>query len=94
VDLVAEFDKKPSIIDFKTSKRVKTEKDIHTYFMQEAAYAIMVEERTGLPITRLVTIMAIDFSEPLVFIQKRDDWTKPLLETITEYNRRKLYGHI
>lgn len=94
VDLVAEFNGKPSIIDFKTSKRVKTEEDIHTYFMQEAAYAIMVEERTGLPITRLVTIMAVDFSEPLVFIQKRDDWTKPLLETIAEYNRRKLYGHI
>jgi hypothetical protein len=94
VDLVAEFDGKPSIVDLKTSSRVKTEEDIHTYFMQEAAYAIMVEERTGKPITQLVTVMAVDFAEPIVFIQKRDKWTGPLLDTIKEYRRQKLYGHI
>ena len=46
VDVIAEFDGVPSIIDFKTSKRTKTEEDIKDYFEQEAAYAVMYEERT------------------------------------------------
>jgi genome maintenance exonuclease 1 len=94
VDLVAEFDGKLAIIDIKTSSRVKTAEDIESYFMQEAAYAIMFEERTGIPVTRLVTIMTVDFHEALIFNEYRDNWTKKLLETIAEYKRRKLFGHI
>jgi len=94
VDLVAEFDGKLAIIDIKTSSRVKTAEDIESYFMQEAAYAIMFEERTGIPVTRLVTIMTVDFHEALIFNEHRDNWTKKLLETIAEYKRRKLFGHI
>lgn len=93
VDCVAEFDGVTSIIDFKTSKRIKTKDKIHNYFIQEAAYAIMYEERTGIPITNLVTIMAVDHEQPLVFKEHRDNWTKQLLETIAEYRRRKLFGH-
>jgi len=85
VDCVAEFDGKISIIDFKTSKRLKTKDKIENYFMQEAAYAIMFEERTGMPITQLVTLIAVDDEQPQVFIEHRDNWTKPLLETIAKY---------
>jgi genome maintenance exonuclease 1 len=94
VDLIPEWDGKRSIVDIKTSSRVKTKEDISNYFMQEAAYAIMFEERTGLPVTQLVTVMAVDFMpEPLIFIEHRDNWTKQLLETISEYRRRKMFGH-
>lgn len=89
VDCVAEFDGKISIIDFKTSKRLKSKNKIENYFMQEAAYAIMFEERTGMPITQLVTLIAVDDEQPQVFIEQRDNWTKPLLETIEEYERRQ-----
>jgi genome maintenance exonuclease 1 len=91
---VAEFDGKLAIIDIKTSSRVKTAEDIESYFMQEAAYAIMFEERTGIPVTRLVTIMTVDFHETLIFNEHRDKWTKKLLETIKEYKQRKMFGHI
>jgi genome maintenance exonuclease 1 len=94
VDLVAEFDGKLAIIDIKTSSRVKTAEDIESYFMQEAAYAIMFEERTGIPVSRLVTIMTVDFHEALIFNEHRDNWTQKLLETIKEYKRRKMFGHI
>lgn len=94
VDLIAEFDGKLSIVDIKTSGKVKTADMITSYFMQEAAYAIMFEERTGIPVSRLVTVMAVDYHEPIVFIERRDNWTKTLLETIKEYNRRKLFGHV
>ena len=93
VDLIADFDGVRSIIDIKTSRRVKEKEDIHTYFMQETAYAIMFEERTKLPITNIVTIMGIDDNEPKVFKEHRDNWVKPLLETIQEYKRRKIFGN-
>jgi hypothetical protein len=89
-DLVAEFDGKLSIVDIKTSSRVKTADDVHSYFMQEAAYAIMFEERTGIPVNRLVTVMSVDFGEVIVFKEKRDSWTKVLIETINQYYNQQL----
>ena len=91
VDCVAQFDGVRSIIDYKTSRRVKTADKIHSYFMQEAAYAVMWEERTGLPITNLVTIIAVDDNDPLVFKEHRDNWIPELQKTIAEYKRRKLF---
>jgi hypothetical protein len=86
VDCVAEFAGKLSIIDFKTSRKKKYRSNITNYFMQESAYAIMWEERTGMPITQLVTIIAVDDNPPQVFIEHRDDWVRPLKETIAQYN--------
>lgn len=86
VDCVAEFDGALSIIDFKTSRKKKFPSMIKQYFMQESAYSIMWEERTGIPITQLVTIIAVDNHEPQVFIEHRDNWVRPLKETIAQYN--------
>ena len=86
VDCVAEFDGKPSIIDYKTSMKPKRLDWIKNYFMQESAYSIMWEERTGMPITQLVTIISVDNHEPQVFIEHRDNWVRPLRETIAQYN--------
>jgi hypothetical protein len=86
VDCVGIFDGKPSIIDYKTSMKPKRLDWIKNYFMQEAAYAIMWEERTGQPITQLVTIISVDNSEPQVFIEHRDNWVRPLRDTIAQYN--------
>jgi len=86
VDCVAEFDGKRSIIDFKTSKKPKPKAWITNYFMQETAYAIMWEERTGQPIEQLVTIISVDGeNEPQVFIEHRDNWSGKLIETIKQY---------
>lgn len=86
VDCVGIFDGKLSIIDYKTSRKPKQTKWITNYFMQEAAYAIMWEERTGMPITQLVTIVSVDQHEPQVFIEHRDNWVRPLRDTIKQYN--------
>lgn len=94
VDLIAEFDGKLSIIDIKTSTRVKSREDITSYFIQESAYAIMFEERTGIPITSLVTIMAVDFHKPLIFKEHRDSWSSMLQETIAEFWRQRKAGLI
>jgi len=87
VDCVAEFDGRLSIVDFKTSSKPKNKEWIHNYFMQEAAYAIMFEERTGTPIVDLVTIIVNDLDdEPQVFKEKRDRWIDPLFDTIEQYH--------
>ena len=74
VDCIAEFQGKLSVIDFKTSSRVKDRDDIYDYFMQTAAYAVMFEERTGIPIGRLVIIMGVDNDDSRIFIENRDSW--------------------
>jgi hypothetical protein len=94
VDCVAEFNGKPSIIDYKTSKKLKPRKFIENYFCQETAYAIMWEERTGMPITQLVTVIAVDAGADglpcaQVVIENRDNWTTMLLETIEKYEQRQ-----
>mgnify|MGYP000034195604 FL=1 len=89
VDCVGIFDGKPSIIDYKTSMKPKRKDWIKNYFMQEAAYAIMWEERTGQPITQLVTVISVDGNAPQVFIEHRDNWVRPLRETIEKYNEEQ-----
>ena len=85
VDCVAEFNGKISIIDFKTSRKFKKRDWCHSYFMQECAYAIMWEERTGIPITQLITFIAVDNSAPLIYVEHRDDWVNPLRDVIKQY---------
>ena len=70
-------------------KKPKKREWVTSYFMQEAAYAIMWEERTGMPITNLVTIMDIDNEEPMVYIEHRDNWTTKLQETIELYHKKQ-----
>ena len=86
VDCIAEYDGKLSIIDFKTSKRVKSKEDIPNYFTQTCAYAIMFEERTGIPVQQLVIAMMVE-GEPkaYTFIENRDDWWPKLKNKLQTY---------
>ena len=89
VDCIAEFDGKVSVIDFKTSKRLKSRDDIHGYFMQCSAYAVAFEELTGIPVSRLVILMAVDDEDPLVFIEKRDTWVSDFKKLREDYRKWK-----
>lgn len=86
VDLVGRFMGKNSIIDFKTSNKPKKAEWIDGYFTQECFYACAWEERTGMPINQLVTIIANDEEqEAQVFIQKRNDWMPDLIKAVDYY---------
>ena len=52
---------------------------IQNYFMQEAAYAVMFEERYKIPVAQLVTIIAVDSDEPQLFIENRDDYIQEFI---------------
>ena len=89
VDCIAEFAGTLSVIDFKTSKKVKSIKDIEDYFWQTSAYALMYEELVGTPINQVVIIMAVENSKPLLFIQKTEDHIDGLVKAIQYYKDNK-----
>lgn len=73
VDLIAVYKGKLTIIDIKTSAKLKYASDIPHYFQQCSAYAVMWEELTGKPINRLQIIMGCDDSvNTLLYESKRD----------------------
>ena len=79
VDLIAEWDGKISIIDYKTSGKFKDESDIANYFMQCTAYAIMFEERTGIPIDDIVIAVSVESENtPQIFCRKKKDYIEQL----------------
>lgn len=84
-DLIAEFDGKLAIIDYKTSRRIKTWSMCHSYFMQGAFYAHAYEERTGIPINNIVIIMAVENEKPLLFRETKERWLNPLKEVQYKY---------
>jgi ATP-dependent exoDNAse (exonuclease V) beta subunit len=88
VDCIGEFDGELSVIDFKTSKKIKTEAHIEDYFWQTTAYALMYEEMIGTPINNLVIIMAVEDEQPLLFKQKTQDHIHGLVKAINFYKNQ------
>jgi len=60
VDCIAEHNGVLSVIDFKTSIRLKKKEYISSYFMQGSAYASMFTEMTQIPIDRVVILIGVD----------------------------------
>ena len=88
VDCIGEFQGKLSVIDFKTASKPKDRDDIYHYFMQCAAYSVAFEERTGIPIGRLVVLMAVDNDDPRWFIEKRDNWIGGFKKLRLDYKQK------
>ena len=92
VDCIAEWDGKLSIIDYKTSRKVKKRKNIRNYFMQAAGYAVMFEERFGIPIQQLVILMAVDHEpDAQVSIEQRDSHIGALMDVREEFRQKNGY---
>lgn len=89
VDCIAEYKGKLCVIDFKTSARPKERDWVHNYFMQKAAYAVMFEEHTKIPVTRLLTVMAVDDHPVILFYERRDDWIGPFRELRERFRAAK-----
>ena len=89
VDLIAEWDGVLSVIDFKTSKKIKKKEDIQDYFAQCTAYAGMYEEHVGVPIDQIVIVMAVQDEAPLIFSEKTGDHINTLVEHIEFYLNNK-----
>ena len=86
VDCIAEFDGKLSIIDFKTSSKEKKEEWVEGCFVQETGYAKMYEERSGIKVEQIVTLITCQTGDTQVFIKNPDDYVPLLKDYIAEYN--------
>ena len=84
-DLIAEFDGVLSVIDYKTSNKIKKKDWCESYFAQCAFYGIAYEELTKIPVPQVVVIIAVDNEQPQLFVEKRDDWVDKIWEA------KKLY---
>ena len=94
VDCIAEFDGELAIIDFKTSKKPKPREWIEHYFVQCVAYACMFYELTGIPVKKLVIIMACENGECVVYEERdKSKYIKLLTQYIREFVRDKLESY-
>lgn len=85
VDCIAQFDGYPSIIDYKTSRRIKSQEDIESYFVQMTLYSLMFEDMTNIKCKQLVVIMGVDHEDPSVFIVDRKEYISKAAEAISNY---------
>lgn len=75
VDLVADYNGIPSIIDFKTSGSEKRKEWITSYFLQATLYSMMLYEMTGVACPQIVILIAVeDSNHPQIFVDKVENW--------------------
>ena len=85
VDCIAEFDGELSIIDFKTTERMKKPEWCEDYFLQCTAYAMLWQERTNIPIKKIVIMMVSGEGECTCFVRNPIDYVPELKERIDEF---------
>jgi hypothetical protein len=78
-DLIAEFDGVPSIVDFKTSRKLKKEEWITSYFLQTACYAMMFSWMYKITIPQIVVMIAVDHESPQLFVKDTKDYVEEVL---------------
>jgi ATP-dependent exoDNAse (exonuclease V) beta subunit len=85
-DLIGQWNGVTSIIDFKTSGRLKKEEWIKDYFLQTTAYSIMFEELSGIEVPQIVILIGVDEeNQPQVFIKNRNDFVSELFALLQNY---------
>jgi|SRR5665213_2115807 len=92
-DCIGEYDGILSIIDHKSSMKIKKKEWITHYFEQETAYALMYFHMTGIPIEQIVILIHEDEgSEPRAFIEKTKDYILSLKSKIQRY--KEMYPNV
>ena len=76
-DCIADWNGIPSVIDFKTSRKLKKEEWIENYFLQATCYAMMAEEllhEWQFKVPQIVIMIAVDHEEPQVFVRDKQHY--------------------
>ncbi len=84
IDLVCRFNDEITLVDFKTSKWAREEKDIYSYFLQLTAYSIMLEERYDITAKQCVIIMAVDGGACQIFDFNRNKYLEETINLFKE----------
>jgi len=86
-DAIGVYKGVPSIIDFKTSTRLKSDKDIADYKLQCTFYGIACNELYGTDIQQGVVLMAANPGFPLEFIFDLNPYVNTLADTVDAFYR-------
>jgi len=81
--MIAEFDGVPSIIDFKTSRKLKREDWITDYFLQTTCYSMMFEWMYKIEIPQIVVMIAVDDELPQLFVKNRKNYVQKVIDIFT-----------
>lgn len=82
-DLIAEFDGVPAVIDFKTSRKLKREDWIESYFLQTTVYSMMFERMYKISIPKIVIMISVDHEDPQIFVKDRSQYVNRVLDIFT-----------
>jgi PD-(D/E)XK nuclease superfamily len=89
-DCFCVFDGKPTVVDFKSSSKLKKEEWIENYFIQATAYCLMLRERFGRPIDKFAVLISSPEGMQ-VFHKDTEDYIEVARDYFKGYHAR--HGH-
>ena len=90
-DLIADYDGRLSIIDYKTSAKRKRKDWIEGYFLQASLYSYMLWEMTDILVKDIVIIIGVDDSlESQIFIERPQRYLEKAVDLVRSYH--KMHG--
>ena len=85
VDCISQYKGVPSVIDFKTSTKERSDDWNENYYIQGTAYSEMFHERTGISISQVVILVVTEDGTVQEFIKNKYDYIDDLSESIKEW---------
>ena len=85
VDCISQYKGVPSVIDFKTSTKERSDDWNENYYIQGTAYSEMFHERTGIPISQVVILVVTEDGTVQEFIKNKYDYIDDLSKSIKEW---------
>ena len=85
VDCISEYMGVPSVIDFKTSTKERSDDWNENYYIQGTAYSEMFHERTGISISQVVILVVTEDGTVQEFIKNKYDYIDDLSKSIKEW---------
>jgi len=90
VDCISQYKGVPSVIDFKTSTKERSDNWNENYYIQGTAYSEMFHERTGIPISQVVILVVTEDGTVQEFIKNKYDYIDDLSESIKEWSKQNV----
>ena len=87
---IAKYKGTPSVIDFKTSTKERSDEWNENYYIQGAAYSEMFLERTGHNLPQVVILVVTEDGTVQEFIKNKYNYLDDLSEAIEEWSKQNV----
>lgn len=85
-DLYCELHDVNTVVDFKTSTRLKKEEHIEGYFYQATAYAMMIEEIYKVEVPSMAILIAVEDDHPQFFLKQTSKYKEIVTSFFQNYS--------